>query len=75
MTCRAMIIIEHQTTADMDDNRPLPPFYAPGAIWRIVRRFPNKQTLWRRIRLANHRTHASALPPASRGPFLGGKEN
>jgi hypothetical protein len=46
----AMILIEHQTTADMDDGQALPPFW-DGNTWHVVRRFPNQKTLWRRIDL------------------------
>jgi len=46
-----MIAIEHQITADMPDHQPLPPFLDDNAIWCVVRRLPNQQTLWRRISL------------------------
>jgi hypothetical protein len=55
----------------MPDGQSLPPLIEGGVVWRIVRRNAG-WTLWRRIYL---RTHASALPLALRGPFLGGDEN
>jgi hypothetical protein len=44
------VVIEHATTADMDDGQPLPPFIEDGVIWHVARRSNNK-TVWRRISL------------------------
>ena len=55
-----MILIEHQMTADMPDNQPLPPFLDDNAVWHVVRRFPNQKTLWRRIRLQNAHEFSAA---------------
>jgi hypothetical protein len=49
----AAITIDYQTTTDMDDGQPLPPFIDDdGAVWRVTRRLPDARTCWCRIRLA-----------------------
>jgi len=67
-----MIRIEHTTTADMEDGQALPPFW-DGNAWHVVRRFPNQQTLWRRISLQTTQQGSAAascaeiLPAANQG--------
>jgi hypothetical protein len=43
-----MILIEHQTTADMADGQPLPPLIENGRPWHLVRR-TDGYSLWRRF--------------------------
>jgi hypothetical protein len=63
-----MLIVEHVMTDDLDDGRPVRPgFVDEGIYWTCVRRLPNGETLWRRIRLAETR---SAVAARSSGPSL-----
>ena len=57
MIATPTLVIEHVTTADMQDGQPLPPFIDRGVIWHGVRRAGGR-TLWRRILLAETHTHA-----------------
>jgi hypothetical protein len=66
----SILIIEHQTTADMADYQPLPPFYERDAIWCVVRRLPDQKTLWRRISLQT--TQQSTAAARSRGNSFSG---
>jgi len=68
--CGNHLVIEHQITADMADNQPLPPLYEHDAIWRVVRRLPGHKTLWRRISLQT--TQQSTAAVQSRGNSSGG---
>ena len=47
-----MILIEHQTTADMAEGQPLPPLIENGRPWHLVRR-TGSHSLWRRLFLTN----------------------
>jgi hypothetical protein len=61
-----MILIEHQTTADMDDGQALPPFW-DGNAWHVARRLPDQKTLWRRISLHTTEQAAAQLRENSSG--------
>jgi hypothetical protein len=63
-----MILIEHQTTADMDDGQVLPPLIENGIVWCVVRR-AHGFTLWRRLSLLPLRAPIS--PPTARVPHGG----
>jgi hypothetical protein len=59
-------IVEHATTSDMDDGRPLPPLIEGGIVWHVVYR-SNSQTKWRRIFLKKSpATISRATPPGAR---------